>query len=258
MNSHTENVKLYLQQFRLSTMKQVLEKTIVSAERENWTYSTFLEILCEHEANQRSSKKLVNLLKNSKLPKGKTIDNLNEQYLPLSVRKLLPVLLEGEFVERGENLIAIGLPGRGKTHFLAAIAHELILRKQYSVLFTPTFQLIQRLLQAKTQFKLECELKKLNNYDIIIIDDLGYVEYSRQEMEVFFTFLAERYERKSLMISTNKKFSEWDKIFQDPMTAMAAVDRLVHHATILEFDGVSIRQQVAEKRQKLAQETTMK
>ena len=161
------------------------------------------------------------------------------------------IQVEGHFVDRYENILAFGLPGRGKTHFLAALAHELILQHKKSVLFTPTFKLINRLLIAKQNLALEKELKKLDTFDVILIDDIGYVQHSREEMEVFFTFLAERYERKSLMISSNLTFSQWDKIFGDPMTAMAAVDRLVHHSVILEFDGQSIREQVAKKRQQL-------
>lgn len=258
MNSHSDTVKLYLQQFRLPAMHDHLENTIAAAERESWSYCAFLEILCEHEASQRQCRKLQTLQRKAQLPPGKTLASLNESLLPLPVRKLIPSLLEGHFVDRAENILAFGLPGRGKTHFLCAIAHELIIEHQISVLFTPTFKLIQRLLKAKEARVLDKELKVLDRFQLIIIDDLGYVQYSREEMEIFFTFLAERYESKSLMISSNKTFSEWGDIFGDPMTAMAAVDRLVHHSIILEFNGESIRKQVAQKRQKNIGEDLMK
>lgn len=257
MSNNNDALKLYFKQFRLSSMKDQLDSTIESAERENWSYGTFLERLCEFESSQRKSRKLQSLLKRSQLPEGKTLTSLNEEFIPLHVRRLLPSLLEGHFVERQENILAFGLPGRGKTHFLAALAHELILQHQKSVLFSPTFKLINRLLLAKKNLTLEKELKKLDAFDIILIDDIGYVQHSREEMEIFFTFLAERYERKSLMISSNLTFSQWDKVFGDPMTAMAAVDRLVHHSVILEFDGNSIREQVAKKRQQLKSEETI-
>jgi DNA replication protein DnaC len=138
-------------------------------------------------------------------------------------------------------VLAFGLPGRGKTHFLAAVGHELILRHQKRILFVPTFKLVQRLLEAKKRFELETLLKKLDGFEAIILDDLGYVQQSREEMEVLFTFFAERYERRSVLISSNLVFSQWDKIFQDPMTTMAAIDRLIHHSIILEFDGESHR-----------------
>ncbi|MCC6698739.1 MAG: ATP-binding protein, partial [Candidatus Hydrogenedentes bacterium] len=156
-------------------------------------------------------------------------------------RKMLAELCEGHFVDRAVNVLAFGLPGRGKTHFLSAIGYELIQRHQKRVLFAPTFKLIQRLVEAKRALKLEALLKKLDGYPVIILDDLGYVQQSREEMEVLFTFFAERYERRSLMISSNLVFSQWERIFQDAMTAMAAVDRLVHHSVILEIGGESHR-----------------
>ena len=144
-------------------------------------------------------------------------------------------------------MLAFGLPGRGKTHFLSAIGYELIQRQRKRVLFTPSYRLIQRLLTAKQELRLDAELNKLLRYEVIILDDLGYVKQSREEMEVLFTFFAERYERGSVMISSNLVFSKWDQIFQDPMTAMAAVDRLVHHSVLLEFDGKSHRAQKGSK-----------
>lgn len=156
-------------------------------------------------------------------------------------RRAFTQLCDAAFCESAHNVLAFGLPGRGKTHFLAALGHELILRHQKRVLFLPTFKLVQRLLEAKNNLQLETLLKKLDAFEAIILDDLGYVQQSRQEMEVLFTFFAERYERRSLLISSNLVFSQWEKIFQDPMTTMAAIDRLVHHSIILEFDGDSYR-----------------
>jgi len=153
----------------------------------------------------------------------------------------LPALLDGSFVNRGENVLTFGLPGRGKSHFVGAIGRELILRHNKSVLFIPTFKLVEKLLNAKKELNLENALKRLDRFDVVILDDIGYVQQSREEMEVLFTFLAERYERKSLMITSNLVFSQWDKIFKDPMTTMAAVDRLIHHSIILDFTGPSIR-----------------
>ena len=127
---------------------------------------------------------------------------------------------------------------------------ELILRHRYTVLFTPTFKLVQQLLTAKKELRLEGALKKLDKFAVVILDDIGYVQQDREEMEVLFTFLAERYERRSVMISSNLVFSKWDQIFKDAMTTMAAIDRLVHHAIILEFTGESIRTQKAKEKNK--------
>jgi DNA replication protein DnaC len=139
------------------------------------------------------------------------------------------------------------LPGRGKTHLVCAIGHELVMRG-YRVLFTATFAIVQRLLAAKRDLRLEKELALLDGFDAIILDDLGYVQQSREEMEVLFTFLAERYERRSVIITSNLVFSEWDRIFKDPMTTAAAIDRLVHHAVIIEMTGPSLRREEAKKR----------
>ncbi len=148
---------------------------------------------------------------------------------------------------RGENVLTFGLPGRGKSHYVGAIGRELILRHNKSVLFIPTFKLVEKLLVAKRELNIENALKKLDRFDVVILDDIGYVQQSREEMEVLFTFLAERYERKSLMITSNLVFSQWDKIFKDPMTTMAAVDRLIHHSTILDFTGPSIRKNLKQE-----------
>ena len=141
--------------------------------------------------------------------------------------------------------MAFGLPGRGKTHVLAAIGHELV-QRGYAVLFTPAYRLVQRLLAAKRELLLDRELKRLDAYDTVILDDLGYVQQDREEMEVLFTFLSERYERRSVMITSNLVFSQWDQIFKNPLTTMAAIDRLVHHAIILEMGGPSIREEEAQ------------
>ena len=232
---------MLLRSFKLPTMAARYAETLASAEEQNWGYRRFLQQLCEAEAADRQERKRERLLKQSGLPAGKTFGTLDESKLPVKIRRQLPTLLDGGFIERAENLIAIGLPGRGKTHCLAALGRELILRHGYAVLFIPTYKLVQQLLAAKAALRLEALLKKLDHYAVVALDDLGYVQQRREEMEVLFTFLAARYERRSVMISSNLVFSNWDQIFKDPMTTMAAVDRLVHHAVILEFDNESVR-----------------
>ncbi|MCP5516657.1 MAG: ATP-binding protein [Verrucomicrobiales bacterium] len=245
-----EGLTVLLRAFRLPTMAAIWSESVIRAEREDWGYQRLLQHLCESEAQDRRERKVQRLLHESGLPEGKTLGNLEEKLLPVKIRRLLPTLLEGRFVDRGENLLVFGLPGRGKTHFLAAVGRELVLRHRYPVLFTPTFKLVQRLLAAKQELRLESELKRLDRFAAVILDDIGYVQQDRQEMEVLFTFLAERYERRSVLISSNLVFSKWDQIFKDPMTTMAAIDRLVHHATILEFNNESVRGQQARGRQK--------
>jgi DNA replication protein DnaC len=232
---------MLFREFHLPTMAAHFVDMIQNAEAENWGYRGLLLRLCEAEAADRRERKRERLLRESGLPSGKTLGNLDQAQLPPKVRRQLPALLEGGFLERGENLLVFGLPGRGKTHFLSALGREMVLRRGWPVYFTPTFKLVQQLLAAKKDLRLSALLKKFDRFDAVILDDLGYVQQSREEMEVLFTFLAERYERRSVWISTNLVFSKWDQIFKDPMTTMAAVDRLIHHAMILEFNGESQR-----------------
>jgi len=145
--------------------------------------------------------------------------------------------------------LAFGNPGSGKTHLLCAIGHELI-EQGKRVLFIPCSQLVQELLIAKKELELTKKLKKLSKFDAVIIDDIGYVQQSREEMEVLFTFMADRYEQGSLMITSNLPFSRWEQIFKDPMTTAAAIDRLVHHSIILELNIDSYRMEQAKTNKK--------
>lgn len=237
----SDTLEMMFREFHLPTMAGRYAEMIQSAETQNWGYRKLLVHLCEAEAADRRERRLDRLLRESGLPSGKTMGNLQEGQLPAKVRRQLPTLLEGGFLDRAENLLVFGLPGRGKTHFLCALGRELTLKHGRRMYFTPTFKLVQQLLTAKKDLRLDALLKKLDRFEGIILDDLGYVQQSREEMEVLFTFLAERYERRSVLISSNLVFSKWDQIFKDPMTTMAAVDRLVHHGIILEFDGESMR-----------------
>src|SRR5512140_405873 len=242
-----DTLEIMFREFCLPTFAARVAEMMRLAEAQNWGYRKLLLQLCEAEAADRRERKRERLLRESGLPSGKTLGNLEEGQLPAKVRRQLPTLLEGGFIERAENVLAFGLPGRGKTHFLCALGRELILARGYAIYFTPTFKLVQQLLAAKRDLKLDSALKKLDRFDAIILDDIGYVQQSREEMEVLFTFLADKYERRSVLVSSNLVFSKWDQIFKDPMTTMAAVDRLVHHAIILEFDGESMRVSRKEK-----------
>ena len=147
---------------------------------------------------------------------------------------MVPELCKGNFVDKAENILAFGLPGRGKTHLICAIGHELI-KKQIPVIFFSTQQLVSQLLRAKRDYELDLAIRKLEKYPVVILDDIGYVKQNREEMEVLFTFLSERYERKSVLITSNLVFSQWEQIFKDPLTTAAAIDRIVHHSFILEL-----------------------
>ena len=217
------------------------------AEKESWGFVAYLRALCEVEIEERRQRRIERIVAASSVPPDKTMATLDQQRLPAKVRRQLPALADGGFIERAENILCFGLPGRGKTHLCCAVANELMLRG-YRVLFAPTIHLVQRLLRAKRDLELADELKRLDHFDVVVLDDIGYVQQDREEMEVLFTFLAERYERKSVMITSNLVFSQWDRIFKDAMTTAAAIDRLVHHAVILELTGDSFRTEAAEKK----------
>jgi DNA replication protein DnaC len=237
-----------LKELKLSTFVSNFEAMEKKANRGNWSYERFLKELVFCELDHRKEMKTARLLKQSKIPPQYTFETLDQKLLTTKVRKAFNSLLKGEFVHEASNVLAFGLPGRGKSHLLGALGRELILRYNTSVYFTPTFKMVEKLLIAKKDYDLENALKRLDKFDIIILDDIGYVQQSRDEMEVLFTLLADRYERRSVMISSNLVFSKWDQIFKDPMTTMAAVDRLVHHSTILEFTNESIRAKEASSR----------
>ena len=158
-------------------------------------------------------------------------------------------MLDGTFLDRRENVLAFGNPGSGKTHLLSALGQELI-RQGRRVAFSTCVRLVQDLLRAKKDLRLSRAIKKLAYYEALVIDDIGYVQQSREEMEVLFTLLAERYERGSVLITSNLPFSKWEAIFKDPMTTASAIDRLVHHSVILELNVASYRMEQAKKRKR--------
>lgn len=246
--SATASLDMTLRALRLPAVLDEYESLASRAVQEKWSYERYLSAVMESELYARGERRIQRLLKRSTLPGGKSLETLDQSILPAKVRGQIPALLDGGFVERCENVLAFGLPGRGKTHLLAAIGRELILRHGTTVLFSTTFHLVQKLLMARRDLSLEALLKKLDRFEVVILDDIGYVQQSREEMEVLFTFLSERYERRSLMITSNLVFSEWDKIFKDPMTTAAAIDRVVHHSTILELNGESYRAKKAGER----------
>ena len=210
---------------------------------------TFLEVL-EQEAEDRRHRRINRLRKESRLPSGKTWETFERDRVPLGLRQQLDQLAQGSFVEHGVNVLAFGLPGTGKTHALCALGHQLV-ETGRSVLFAPAYRLVQDLLAAKRDFALPRQLRKLDSFDFLLLDDLGYLPQGTEESEVLFTLIAERYERRSLGITSNLVFSEWERIFANPMATAAAIDRVVHHAVILEFDVPSYRTDAAQQRGQL-------
>ena len=224
--------------FRLPTISRELAPRLIEAGHEEALQ--LVHDIFVAEADDRHERRVARLLRSSRLPPGKTLDTFDDKRLPRPLVSKLRELGSGEFLDRAANVLAFGLPGTGKTHAAAAIGHELVSRG-HSVLFMPTYRLVQDLLAAKRDLELPRALRKLDGYELLILDDIGYVQQDADEIEVLFTLMAERYERRSMFITSNLVFSEWDRIFKNPMTTAAAVDRLVHHSVILEFDVESYR-----------------
>lgn len=240
----------YLKQLHMGSIRRCYEQVADQARKGSWTYEQYLLEVIKNECETRFENRIARNLRSSKLPPSKTFDNFDTKRLAAKVRAHLSVLKNGSFLDRSENILAFGNPGSGKTHLVCAIGHELIAQGK-RVLFTTCSQLVQDLLITKRDLTITKHLKKLSRFDAVIIDDIGYVQQSRQEMEVLFTFLADRYERSSIMITSNLPFSKWEQIFKDPMTTAAAIDRLVHHSVVLELNLTSYRlEQSKEKKTK--------
>ena len=235
-----------LKELHLPTVRACYEKEAHRARQESLGYEHYLAELMELEREERRHRRIERFLRESKLPLEKNLDTFDMKRLPSKVAAQVNALVEGSFVDRTENVLAFGNPGSGKTHLLCAIGHELI-QKGRRVLFTACSLLVQEMLIAKQDLRLPRLLKRLSKYDALIVDDIGYVQQNRQEMEVLFILLAERYERGSVMITSNLPFSKWERIFKDPMTTAAAIDRLVHHSVILELNLSSYRLEQSKK-----------
>jgi DNA replication protein DnaC len=226
-----------LHHLKLPAMADTFADLALKAAKTNLTHEAFLYELVQAERAQREEHRITRLRRQSGLPLDKTFDMLELGRFPLPIQLQVERLRSGAFLGEAINIVAAGKPGVGKTHLVAAIGHELILQG-YPVLWTSTATLVQRLLAAKRDLRLPQMLTQLDRFACVILDDIGYVQHDRDEMEVLFTLLAERYERRSVAITTNLVFSEWDRIFKDPMTTMAAIDRVVHHSVILDLMGM--------------------
>ena len=238
-----------LKELHLPAFRESYESFAQTAIKEQITYPEYLLALAEQEYQERKLRKIERLIRTSRLPVEKTLKTFDLNRLPLNIHQTVKYLLEGKFVDQKENILAFGNPGSGKTHLLCAIAHELI-QKGVQAYFTSCSFLVQDLLRGKRDLTLQRILKKLAKYQVVLIDDIGYVQHDRAEMEVLFTFLAERYERGSVMLTSNLPFSKWEQIFKDPMTTAAAIDRLVHHSVILELNLPSYRLEQAKNKKK--------
>jgi DNA replication protein DnaC len=247
-NRH-DNLRGLLEQLHLEGMAATFADQALKAAKEGLSHEAYLYALVEQEVTLRGQRRVERLLRQSGLPREKTFRTLDLERFPPALRLQIERLKSGTFLEQAVNGVAVGKPGVGKSHALAAVGHELVQRGQ-AVLWTSTATLVQRLLAAKRDLRLPQELRKLDRFACVILDDIGYVQQDRDEMEVLFTFLAERYEQRSVAMTTNLVFSQWDQIFKNPMTTMAALDRVVHHSVILDMISLeSYRARAAQHQQ---------
>ena len=237
---------LLLGELRLPAIKHIWSRFAERADKEGWPAARFLAVLAELELAERETRRIRRHLIESQLPGGKTLATFDFKVLPGVPRARVEALAAGDWIETGANLIAIGNSGAGKTHLLCAIGHALV-EAGRRVLYTRTTDLVQKLQAARRDLALEAALARLDRFDLIILDDISYARKDQAETSVLFELIARRYETRSLAIAANQPFSAWDRIFPDPAVTVAAIDRLVHHSTILEVDGDSYRMQHAKK-----------
>ena len=236
---------LMLNELRLPALKQVWEKIAARSDKEGWPAARFLATLAEHELAERDRRRLERHLGEAKLLPGKTLATLDFEAVPMVSKAQVMALCAGDaWLEQGANLILLGPPGVGKSHLSSAIGLAL-LEKGWRVLFSRTSDLVQKLQVARRELALESAIQRLERFDLLILDDITYVSKDQAESSVLFELISARYERRSMLITANQPFGEWGKIFPDPAMTLAAVDRLVHHATIFEMNVESNRRRAA-------------
>jgi DNA replication protein DnaC len=238
MDDRHASLQGILRELHLTTMAGVCSDLALKAAREGLSHEAYLLELARLEGEARAQRRRDRRLAESGLPREKTLATLQLERFPAPIRLHIERIRRGEWIDQATNIITIGPPGTGKSHLLAGVGHAMVDRG-HTVLWTPTATLVQRLLAAKRDLRLPRELARLDRIACLILDDIGYVEQSREEMEVLFTLLAARYERRSVLISSNLVFSQWPTIFKDPMTTAAALDRVLHHAILLDLSGMT-------------------
>jgi len=244
-SAESARLPIMLTELRLPTMKRLWAELAEQSNREGWPAERFLGALLGHEMAERETRRLARARAYSQLPPGKSLAEFDFAAVASVSKAHIMALAEADsWIAQGHNLLAFGPPGVGKTHLVAGIGHALVDRG-YKVLFTRTSELVQRLQAARRDLRLPAELTKLDRFDLLILDDLSYVRRDQAETSVLFELIAERYERKSVAITANAPFSAWEEVFPDKAMTLAAVDRLVHHATILEMNVDSYRRRAA-------------
>jgi DNA replication protein DnaC len=238
-------LSLLLNELRLPAIKVLWPQFAEQADKEGWPAARFLSAIAEHELSERDRRRIERHLAEARLPPGKTIDSFDFDAVPMISKAQVMAITAGDaWIAKGANVLMFGPPGGGKSHLAAAIGLALI-ENGWRVLFTRTTELVQKLQVARRELQLESAINKLERFDLLILDDLAYVTKDQAETSVLFELISARYERKSMLITANQPFGEWNRVFPDPAMTLAAVDRLVHHATIFELNVESYRRRSA-------------
>ena len=246
----TARLGIMLSELRLPTIKTVWPQFAEQADKEGWPAARFLAAIAEHELAERDRRRIERHLAEARLPPGKTLDSFDFDAVPMiSKAHVLAVAAGDAWLAKGANLLLFGPPGGGKSHLAAAIGLALV-ENGWKVLFTRTTDLVQKLQVARRELALEAAIHRLDRFDLLILDDLAYVTKDQAETSVLFELISARYERRSVLITANQPFGEWGKVFPDPAMTLAAVDRLVHHATIFEMNVESYRRRTAIERKR--------
>ena len=241
------SLPILLKELRLPAMAKAWPELAIKAVKEEWEPELFLAQLCEIEASHRQESRLKRLLRESLLPPGKQLLQYDfSEVTGVTALQFKQKMSQLDWLRQGHNVLLFGASGLGKTHLAAALGYALI-EQGVRVKFTSSTAMVQHLQKARAGLGLEDALKKLDKYELLILDDIGYVKKNDSESQVLFELIAHRYERNSLVITTNQAFSEWDSIFGDNMMTVAVIDRLVHHADIYQIEGESYRKKQAMK-----------
>jgi DNA replication protein DnaC len=236
---------IMLNELRLPTIKALWPQFAEAADKEGWPAARFLAAIAEHELAERANRRVERHLAEAHLPPGKTLDSFAFDAVPMISKAQVMAMAAGDsWLAKGANVLLFGPPGGGKSHLAAAIGLALI-ENGWRVLFTRTTDLVQKLQVARRELQLEAAIAKLDKFDLLILDDLAYVTKDQAETSVLFELISARYERRSVLITANQPFGEWNRVFPDPAMTLAAVDRLVHHATIFEMNVESYRRRSA-------------
>lgn len=244
-SAQTAKLPMLLAALRLPTFARLWPEFCERANKEGWPAERLLAALCELELSEREQRRIQRHLVAARLTPGKTLDTFDFSLVPSVSKAKVSALAEGDgWLQAGHNLLAFGPPGSGKSHLAAAIGYELV-QRGYRVLMATTSDLVQRLQNARRDLALTQEIAKLDKFDLLILDDISYVRKDQAETSALFELIAARYERRSIMITANQPFSGWEAIFPDKAMTVAAIDRLVHHASIFEMNVESYRRRTA-------------